>query len=139
MAVMTHQDFEAMLQALAKGWTERDYEKVASFFAEDVFYSDPIRYRITSRAELLRFFQDDDGCEQSTVWHNAVFDEERQLGAAEYTYQGTHRYHGTVWVEVREGRIIRWREYQHVSDLDWDGFWENYPNRGTGTPVPDPK
>jgi hypothetical protein len=120
---MTLQELEAMLQALARGWTERDYEKVASFFAEDVRYADPTRYRIASRAGLLEFFRNDEGCEQSTVWHNVVFDEERQVGAAEYTYQGTHRYHGTVWIQVRGNLIARWREYQHTSDLEWEEFW----------------
>jgi hypothetical protein len=121
---MTRQEFEAMLQALARGWTERDYEKVGSFFAEDVRYSDPIRYRLTSRVELLEFFWDDEGFEQSTVWHDAVFDEERQVGVAEYTYEGTHRYHGTVWIELRDNLIVGWREYQHTSELEWKEFWE---------------
>ena len=120
---MTRQEFEEMLQTLARGWAEKDYEKVASWFADDVRYLDPLRYRFGSRAELLEFFGGEAG-EESTVWHNVVFDEERQLGAAEYTYQGTHRYHGTVWVQVRGNLIARWREYQHVSDLEWEGFWE---------------
>lgn len=119
---MTRHEFEAMLQALAKGWTERDYDKVASFYTEDVRYLDPTRYRFASRAELLEFFQDE-GNEESTVWHNIVFDEDRQVGAAEYTYQGTHRYHGTVLVKVRGNLISHWREYQHVSDLEWEDFW----------------
>lgn len=112
-----------MLQSLARGWAAKDYEKVASFFAEDVFYSDPIRYRMSSRAELLEFFQGEAG-EESTVWHDALFDEERQVGVAEYTYQGSHRYHGTVWIEVRKDRIVRWREYQHVSELGWKDLWK---------------
>jgi hypothetical protein len=120
---MTRQEFEEMLQALSRGWAERDYEKVASHFAEDVRYSDPTRYRIASRAELLEFFRNDEGLEQITVWHNAVFDEERQVGAGEYTYQGTHRYHGAVWIQVRGNLIVRWREYQHVSELEWEEFW----------------
>jgi hypothetical protein len=119
---MTRQEFEAMLQTLARGWAEKDYEKVASHFAEDVRYIDPVRYRFASRAELLEFFREEGG-DESTVWHNAVFDEERQAGAAEYTYQGTHRYHGTVWIEVRGNQIVRWREYQHTSDLEWEEFW----------------
>lgn len=119
---MTHQEFEAMLQALARGWKEKDYEKVASWFADDVRYLDPVRYSFSSRAELLEFFGGEAG-EESTVWHGVVFDEERQLGAAEYTYQGTHRYHGTVWVHIQGDRIARWREYQHVSDQGWEEFW----------------
>lgn len=120
---MKRQEFEAMLQALAMGWADRDYEKVASFFAEDVRYADPARYRIRSRAELLEFFRDDEGCDQSTVWHDSIFDEECQVGVAEYTYEGTHRYHGTVWIEVRKNLIVRWREYQHTSDLEWEEYW----------------
>lgn len=119
---MTRSEFETMLQALARGWTSRDYDKVASHFADDVRYLDPTRYRFASRAELLGFFQDE-GNEESTVWHNVIFDEDRQVGAAEYTYQGTHRYHGTVLVKVRGNLISHWREYQHVSDLEWEDFW----------------
>jgi len=119
---MTRPEFEAMLQSLARGWAEKDYEKVASFYAEDVRYLDPTRYSFASRAELLEFFRGEDS-EESTVWHNVVFDEERQLGAAEYTYQGTHRYHGTVWIQLRGNLIALWREYQHVSHLEWEEFW----------------
>lgn len=120
---MTKQEFEATLQALARGWAEKDYEKVASHYADDVRYLDPTRYRFASRTELLEFFRNEEG-EESTVWHNAVFDEERQLGVAEYTYQGTNRYHGTVWIEVRGNLIVRWREYQHVSGQEWEEFWK---------------
>jgi SnoaL-like protein len=119
---MTRQEFEALLQALAQGWKEKDYERVASFFAEDVRYLDPTRYSFASRAELLEFFGGEES-EESTVWHNILFDEERQLGAAEYTYQGTSRYHGTVWIQLRGNSIARWREYQHTSDLEWEEFW----------------
>lgn len=120
---MTRGEFESMLRALAAAWAAREYERAAAWFAEDVRYLDPLRYRMASRAELLRFFQDDEGREQRTVWHNAVFDEARQLGAAEYTYEGTHRYHGHVLIKLREEKITHWREYQHVSDLDWETFW----------------
>ena len=120
---MTCQEFESLLQALARGWSEKDYDKVASFYAEDVRYRDPTRYSFTSRTELLETFFRGEEAEESTVWHNVLFDEERQLGVAEYTYQGKHRYHGTVWVQLRGDRIASWREYQHTSDLEWEEFW----------------
>jgi hypothetical protein len=119
---MTRDEFAAVLETLAQAWTDRDYEKAASYFAEDVRYADPTRYRMNSRAELLRFFQDDEGYPQRTVWHNVVFDEDRQVGAAEYTYEGTHRYHGLVLVKVEGDKLFHWREYQHISDLDWEDF-----------------
>jgi hypothetical protein len=119
---MTRAEFAADLKALAQAWADKDYEKAAGFFAEDVRYADPLHYRFASRADLLRFFQDDGGHAQRTVWHNLVFDEEQQLGAAEYTYEGTHRYHGLVLVKVNGGKFSHWREYQHISPLEWEDF-----------------
>lgn len=119
---MTRPELESILETLARAWSARDYETAARVFAEDVRYADPLRYRFESRAQLLEFFRNDEGYEQSTVWHNVVFDEDRQVGAAEYTYQGTHRYHGLVLIKVRGREITHWREYQHVSGLDWKEF-----------------
>lgn len=119
---MTRAEFAATLEALAQAWADRDYGKAAGFFAEDVRYADPLHYRFASRADLLRFFQDDEGYPQRTVWHNLVFDEEQQVGAAEYTYEGTHRYHGLVLIKVSGGRFSHWREYQHISPLPWEDF-----------------
>ena len=116
--------FGAMLKLLADAWSDREYALVASQFAEEVFYSDPRNYTFRDRQSLLAFFSDDDGRPQSCTFHNWVFDEERQLGVAEFTYVGTYRYHGTVWIEVRSGQIVTWREYQHISDKDWDAFWQ---------------
>jgi SnoaL-like domain len=119
---MTRQDFTAMLQAMARGWTERNYEAVVQFFAEDVRYIDPVRYRIASRAELLKFYENDEGYPQESLWHNIVFDEAQQMGAGEYSYRGTHLYHGLVLVKVQDGLITHWREYQHISDVAWEDF-----------------
>jgi len=117
-------DFEEMLRSLADGWTNRDYESVAGHFAADVFYSDSLNYTLTDRGQLLAFFRDDDDKPQSCVFHGHIFDEDRQIGVAEYTYEGTFRYHGTVWIELRDDKIESWREYQHRSDKDWKTFWK---------------
>lgn len=119
---MTHAAFATALEALARAWTAKEYETAAGFFTEDIRYADPLRYRFGSRADLLAFFQDDGGLPQSTVWHNIVFDEAQQVGAAEYTYEGNHRYHGLVLIKVNGDRFSHWREYQHISPLDWEDF-----------------
>jgi hypothetical protein len=119
---MTRAEFTAALESLARAWTEKDYERAAGFFAEDVRYADPLHYRFSSRADLLAFFQDDGGHPQRTVWHNIVFDEAQQVGTAEYTYEGTHRYHGLVLIKVTDDRFSHWREYQHISTLEWEDF-----------------
>jgi hypothetical protein len=121
---MTSSDFDDLLTELAEGWTNREYTSVAACFADDVYYSDPQNYTIRDRSSLLTFFKDDDGEPQSCKFHNHVFDETHQLGVAEYTYEGTFRYHGTVWIELRNDKIASWREYQHKSNKDWKEFWK---------------
>lgn len=113
-----------MLDAMAAAWTNREYEKVAEFFTEPLFYSDPLNYSFTSKSDLLAFFQDDDGEAQFCEFHQAVFDEERQTGAAEYTYKGSFLYYGTVWIEISNNKISSWREYQHKSEHDRENFWK---------------
>ena len=119
---MTKAEFSDLLQSLADAWSRRDYAAAASAFAEDVRYGDPTRYSFHGRDELRIFFEDDEGYDQRTVWHTVVFDEEQQVGAAEYTYEGTHRYHGTVLVKIADGKISRWREYQHIDPREWEAF-----------------
>lgn len=124
---MTENEFNNLLANLATGWTNRDYAAVADHFADDLFYSDPQNYTLVDRTSLLEFFEDDDGQPQSCKVHGHLFDEDRQCGVAEYTYEGTFRYHGTVWIELKEDKIASWREYQHRSEKDWKEFWNQRP------------
>lgn len=120
---MTKTGFIEMLDALAHGWTTRRYESVAAHFAERIFYSDAQNYCLRTNDELLKFFKDDDGLPQKCVFHRAVFDETMQTGAAEYTYEGHHLYHGTVWIKIAGEKIAEWREYQQTSDKNWREYW----------------
>ena len=119
---MTKEEFTTLLYSLSDAWAKRDYVAAISAFADDVRYADPLRYSMSNKAELQKFFQDDEGYTQSTVWHMILFDEQQQVGAAEYTYDGTYRYHGTVLVKIHEDKISRWREYQHIDGREWDEF-----------------
>jgi hypothetical protein len=111
---VTSEQFRDLLDRLAAAWARRDYEAAAAFFAEDVRYADPLHYAFADRASLRAFFDADEGAEQRTDWHFVLFDESRQVGAVEYTYEGSRRYHGTALVRVKDGVITHWREYQHV-------------------------
>ncbi len=121
---MTRDEFEDLLSSLADDWSNSRYEKVALKFAEDVFYSDAHNYTFNDRSALLAFFRDDDGHPQYCRFHNSAFDEVRQVGAAEYTYEGTSRYHGTAWIRIQRDEITVWREYQHRSEQSWEEFWK---------------
>src|SRR5215203_7409465 len=84
---MTRDEFRQLLSSLSDGWANRRYGKVADHFADDIFYSDPKNYTFTNRESLQRFFEDDEGRDQSCTFHNTIFDESQQLGVAEYTYR----------------------------------------------------
>jgi catechol 2,3-dioxygenase-like lactoylglutathione lyase family enzyme len=112
--------FLALLDRAAAGWASGDAVAVADCFAADVDYLDPYRYRFRTRADLLPFFEAPPGG-QHVTWHTIVWDEEAQTGVVEFTYEGHHRYHGAALAHVdADGRIARWREWQHLDDgQDW--------------------
>lgn len=114
--------FAEMLQDLAAAWTRNDPDAVCAAFSADVHYSDPTRYAFRNLAELRAFFDADAGEEQKCDIHATVFDEDQQLGAAEYTYDGKYRYHGLVLIQVVNDKIASWREYQHVDDRSRTDF-----------------
>lgn len=115
-------DFHALLVRLAQLWAARDYAAIVEAFAPDVHYADPLRYRLDGRAALRAFFENDDDLPQRTQWHVAVFDPTTQTGAAEYTYDGTHRYHGVALIRLADGLITHWREYQHIDAREWRDY-----------------
>lgn len=119
---MKREEFVQMLENIGESWQKRDYARAAAFFAETVRYADPLNYRFDNRADLQKFFENDEGFEQKNTWHNIIFDESQQIGAVEYTYKGTHHYHGVALVKVANGKITHWGEYQHISQLDWQEF-----------------
>ncbi len=122
---MTAQSFAERLEQLARAWAGRDYAQASALFAPDVIYVDPLRYRLTSRRQLRAFFENDDGLPQETRWRTILYDPDTRTGAAEYSYTGSHRYHGVVLIRLDgQGLIDRWREYQHVVDQDWRDWWQ---------------
>lgn len=119
---MTEAEFRQLLARLADAWGRRDYAAAAACFAEEVCYADPLRYQLQGRRALRAFFEADEGLPQRTEWHTVVFDAAAQRGAAEYSYEGTHRYHGVALIAVQAEVITHWREYQHVDARPWAEF-----------------
>jgi hypothetical protein len=115
-------EFKKLLNSLSDAWQRKDYQAAEDLFAEEIQYADPLRYALSGKTQLRAFFEADEGYPQRTVWHNMIFDEEQQTGVAEYTFDGTHRYHGAVIIKVQNDKITRWREYQHIDPRDWQDF-----------------
>ena len=122
---MTAREFKDMLETIAAAWGRGDARTAADCFAEEAVYSEPPdRQLYRLRSELYDFFggNEDPPPPMQMTWHHVVFDEDEQVGAGEYTFQGRNRYHGAVLIRIADGKIANWREYQYRSELDWDEF-----------------
>ena len=118
---MEHRAFVALMQAIADAWNAGDTNRALACFTDDAIYMEPPdEQRYEGREELFGFFGGDDPPPMEMAWHHLVVDGD--IGMGEYTYRGTRQYHGLVIVQVREGVIARWREYQTESALPWEDF-----------------
>lgn len=122
---ITAAQFKNLMQTVAAGWNEGNARKAADCYTEDALYTEPPDRQVyAGRQALYEFFG---GAKKPDppmrmTWHHLAFDEESQTGFGEYTFQMNNRYHGTVVVKIRGGKISNWREYQYKSDLEWKEF-----------------
>lgn len=127
---LTHEfstsDFEKLLYQVAEGWNEGDAQKAAECFSEDAIYIEPPNRQLyQGRQALYEFFGGSSGraSPMKMTWHHLLFDESKQIGVGEYTFVYSGREtHGMVIVQIEEGKIRRWREYQYRSQMDWETF-----------------
>ena len=118
---MEHDAFVGLMQTIAESWNAGDTERALACFTDDAVYMEPPdEQRYAGRDELYGFFGGADPPPMHLAWHHLVVDGD--VGVAEYTYRGTRQYHGLVIVQLRDGAISRWREYQVESELPWDEF-----------------
>lgn len=118
--------FEKLLYQVAEGWNEGDAQKAAECFSEDAIYIEPPdRQFYRGRQALYEFFGGSSGRANpmTMTWHHLLFDATKQIGVGEYTfaYRGRET-HGIVIVQIAEGKIRRWREYQYRSEISWEDF-----------------
>jgi len=118
--------FNQLLSTVAEGWNTGDAKAASDCFSEDAVYTEPPNQQLyKGRRELYEFFGGDEGRSDpmKMTWHYLIFDEATQIGTAEYTfaYKGKLS-HGIVIVQISEGKIRRWREYQYRSTSEWVDF-----------------
>jgi hypothetical protein len=115
--------FVALMDDLADAWIQGDTPRALARFTNDARYVEPPGVqRYAGHGELRAYFGGDDPPPMSLTWHHLVFDEDEQLGAAEYTYVGGSTFHGVALLRLEGDRIADWREYQVRSDLPWERF-----------------
>jgi hypothetical protein len=127
---MTAHEFEQLMQTVADSWNQRDAGKAAACFSEQAVYLEPPEKQLyRGRAELYEFFGGDGGTDlpMTMTWHHLAFNETKQVGFGEYTFQMHGRYHGIVVVQVESGLIKYWREYQVPTGLLWEDFTRYTP------------
>ncbi|MBI4062533.1 nuclear transport factor 2 family protein [Candidatus Gottesmanbacteria bacterium] len=116
-------EFEKLMQTVADGWNSYDPKKSVSCFTTDVVYMEPPdKQLVIGKDNLFKYF--DNPKPMKLTWHNLMFDEDKQVGAGEFTFtmEGRQGNHGLVVVEIKDGKINFWREYYKISDLDFKDF-----------------
>lgn len=118
--------FRRLVERVATGWETGDVEGALAAFAPDAVYMEPPDIQLYVGHDQLRpYFAAVPAGTLMRLAH-VSFDEATQTGAAEYTFasepEDADADHGVVIIDVRDGRIARWREYQVKGPADWDDF-----------------
>lgn len=117
---MSLEEFKSLMKQVAEGWGEQNAEKAADCFTNDAIYSQPPGQQYYSGKEnILEFFK---GVTPGTkmTWHNlAIYG---NIGFGEYTFEMNNKNHGVVVVELEDGKIKKWREYQWSGNLSYEEF-----------------
>ncbi|MEO5950882.1 MAG: hypothetical protein ABIQ44_00260, partial [Chloroflexia bacterium] len=107
-------------------WADNDTPMSLAHFTEDAVYIEPPDLqRYKGHIELRLFFND---LEVGSMmkWHNLWFDEAAQRGAGEYSFSlggwENKANHGVAVVEMRDGKIAVWREYQRRGVASFESF-----------------
>jgi SnoaL-like domain len=111
-----------VLNTIAVSWNSGQGRRAAECFAEHAIYLEPPdRQLYRGRATIAAFFESSVAVPlpDRMTWHHAAFNQQTQVGFAEYTYRGQRYYHGIVVITFRDGLIETWREYQYGSTLPW--------------------
>jgi ketosteroid isomerase-like protein len=122
--VTSSEEFRELMERLARAWSTRDTELGLSCFAEDAVYIEPPDVQLFIGHEQLRpYFA---ALTTETMrFHTLAFDEASQRGAGEYSF-GTEGEepldHGVAIVEIADGRIAVWREYQRKGPSSFAEF-----------------
>ena len=117
--------FQTLMQTVADGWSEGNARKAADCFTKDAIYTEPPDKQLyKGREALFKFFGGNEGrkLQMKMTWHYLIFDELKQIGAGEFTFEYGGKVHGMVIVKITNGKINNWREYWYESNLDWQKF-----------------
>jgi hypothetical protein len=122
---ITAAKFQTRMQTVADGWSEGNARKAANCFTADAIYTEPPDKQLyKGREALFKFFGGNEGrkSQMKMTWHHLIFDEQKQIGSGEFTFEYGGKVHGMVIIKITNGKISNWREYWYESNLDWEKF-----------------
>lgn len=141
MPRLNTQEFQALMEQLARAWSQQDTESALACFTPEAAYIEPPDIQFYKGQEQLRPYFAALKSGTFMYFHNLWFDELNQRGAGEYSFGMTGKTtadHGVAVVELRDGQIAFWREYQRkgpsvfqdfiaLTDKTWQWHIGNYP------------
>lgn len=117
--------FINLMTQLAKSWTSQNADAALSCFTKDAIYMEPPNIQLYLGHEQLRpYFA---ALEPGTymTFHNLCFNESTQVGMGEYCFGMKDEAIadvGVVVVQIENGKIAHWREYQRKGPADFATF-----------------
>ena len=137
---ISENEFNALMENVALGWSTQNTEMALRSFDEDAIYMEPPNIQYYRGHKQLRPYFDELDDKYKMEFHNLWFNKSTQSGAAEYTfsYGKDTSDVGIVVVELQNGKIKFWREYQRkgptdfneflrIEDKEWEWHIGNYP------------
>lgn len=114
------------MERLARTWADNDTPMSLAHFTEDAVYIEPPDLQRYKGHIELRLFFNELTVSSTMKWHNLWFDEATQRGAGEYSFSlggwENQANHGVAIVEMLDGKIAVWREYQRRGVASFESF-----------------
>lgn len=115
--------FEQIMNALAAARKEGNAAKVSELLTGNAIYSNLATGETRKgQAAVARLLGSGKTSVKATSiqWHHLLFNEKEQIGAGEFSLEGTPRHHGMVIVKLENGKISNCREYRLASSRSWE-------------------
>jgi len=138
--IIGDKDFEKLMNNIAEGWSTQNTDQALSSFSQDAIYMEPPNTQYYRGHQQLRPYFDELDSRYKMTFHNLWFNKSAQTGVGEFTfsYGKDTSDVGIAIVELENGKIKFWREYQTKGPTDFKEFlsienkeWEwhigNYP------------
>jgi hypothetical protein len=121
---MNTKEFKELMEIMATGWNTKSAKLAVDCFTHDATYIEPPdKQYFKGKDQLYEYFGGDKGFDMTLQWHNLFFDEDKQVGIGEYTFEFNNMiHHGVAIVELKDGKIHSWREYDTVGTLSYEEF-----------------